>query len=420
MHKLQTLSNSLRLITIPMQGTKTVTVLVMVGTGSKYETKDNNGISHFLEHMFFKGTNKRPTALAISSELDKAGGIYNAFTGKEYTGFWVKVAANQIELALDVVSDMLVNSKFDSAEIEREKGVIIEEINMYQDNPLYYLEDVFEQCLYGDQPAGWDTSGTKQNVNRFKRRDFINYLSSQYGSQHSFVSLAGKINPNVNKLVSKYFSKINTSDFKNKVLVQEKQTKPQIKLHYKKTDQAHLSLGVRTFPLGYKDEFILKMMSILLGGSMSSRLFIQLRERRGLAYYVRSQAEFYTDSGYLAAQAGVPLQKLEQAIKVILTEYKKLTNTLVNNKELDKTKQLLQGRITLQLEASDNVANWYGRSAVLRDKILTPENFFKIINKVTARDIQRVAKNIFKNIGLNLAIIGPFKNKSKFLKILKL
>jgi len=421
MYSINKLSNGLRLITIPMRGTKTATVLVMVGTGSKYENKNNNGISHFLEHMFFKGTSRRPDTLSIASELDKVGGEYNAFTSKEYTGYWVKVEARQIELALDVVSDMLLNSKFEAKEIEREKGVIIEELNMYRDNPLMYIEDLFEECLYGDQPAGWDTIGSKENILRFKRKDFINYLTSQYGAQNTFVCVAGNIKPDISKLINKYFLKLQEGETPAfRLPVKENQLSPQVKLHYKKTDQAHLSLGVRTFPIRHKDEFILKVVSILLGGSMSSRLFIQLRERQGLAYYVRTQTEFYTDSGYLTTQAGVPIEKIEQAIKTILNEYKKLASNLVSKQELDKTKECLKGRVTLQLEASDSIANWYARSAVLRDKVLTPENFFKAINKVTVKDVQRVAKDIFINQGLNLAVIGPFKNEERFSSLLSL
>ncbi len=292
MYNLKKLSNGLNLITIPMRGTKTATILVMVKTGSKYENKKNNGISHFLEHMFFKGTDKRPNTLAIALELDKVGGEYNAFTGKEYTGYWVKVESSQIKLALDVVSDMLINSKFEQKEIEREKGVIIEELNMCRDNPMMHIEDVFEELLYGNQPAGWDTIGTKGNILGFKRRDFIDYLTSQYGVQNVFVCVAGNLGAGtrhgafLREMVNKYFSKLQISDFQGKQPVKEKQTKPQVKLHYKKIDQANLSLGVRAFPIGHQDEFILKITSILLGGSMSSRLFIQLRERHGVAYYV--------------------------------------------------------------------------------------------------------------------------------------
>jgi len=420
MYRQTKLKNSLKLITIPMQGTKTATILVMVRTGSKYEDKDNNGISHFLEHMFFKGTKKRPNTLAIAGELDSVGGEYNAFTAKEYTGYWVKVDSSKLNLAVDVVSDMLLNSKFEISEIEREKGVIIEEINMYRDNPMMYIEDVFESCLYGNSPAGWDVFGPKKNILKFKRQDFINYFTSQYGANSAFVCLAGNIRPSTEKTINKYFNGLNSSSPVGKKLVQEKQIKPKVKVYFKKTDQATLSLGVRTFPIDYEDEFIAKLTAILLGGSMSSRLFTQLRERRGLAYYVRTQAEFYTDTGYLTTQAGVPVDKVNDAIKVILDEYKKLTCDLVKKKELERTKDLIRGRATIQLESSDNMASWYGRQATLRDKILTPEGFFNKIDKVKTEDIKRVAQQVFVNKGLNLAVIGPFKNSEKFERILKL
>jgi predicted Zn-dependent peptidase len=424
MHKIQRLKNGLRYITIPISGTNTATILVMVGTGSKYENKYNNGISHFLEHMFFKGTKKRPNTLAISGELDSIGAEFNAFTSKEYTGYWVKADKEKIELAMDIVSDIFLNSKLDKKEIEKEKGVIIEEINMYQDNPIMYIEDLFEECLYGDSPAGWDTLGTKRNVLKLQRKDLINYLSSQYGSQNTIICLAGNLGRSAS-LIEKYFFKLKKSDprsgsrtcFQDKQHVVEKQSKPQIKIHYKKTDQAHLSLGVRTFPINHKDEYIVKILSILLGGSMSSRLFLELREKRGLAYYVRTQAEFYTDSGYLTTQAGVPVDKLPKAIKVILNEYSKLKKELVKEKELRRIKDLFKGRLTIQLEASDLVASWYARQTILRGQALTPDEFINKVFKVKPKDIQRVAKEIFVNKGLNLAVIGPYKKLDLRLKI---
>lgn len=424
------LKNNLKLITIPMLGTKTATVLVMIKTGSKYETKANSGISHFLEHMFFKGTKKRPGTVSISSELDGIGAEFNAFTSKEYTGCWIKAGKDKIAVAMDVVSDMLLNSKFDAKEIEREKGVIIEELNMYRDNPMMYIEDLFEECLYGDQPAGWDTIGTKENILRFKRGDFIDYLSSQYGAQNTIMCVAGAIPPKEElnrldrtdrtyKLAKKYFSGLKESVFRKKPAVIEKQDGPRIKLHYKKTDQAILSLGVRAFPIGHKDEIALKIAAILLGGSMSSRLFIKLRERHGLAYSVKTQAEQYTDSGYLTTEAGVPINKTEEAIKIILAEYKKLAGKAVGKQELEKTKNIIKGRMTIQMEESNNVAVWYACNAALRDKTVTPEEFLKKVKRVSAEDIKRVARAIFKENGLNLAVIGPFREKGKFGALLK-
>lgn len=417
MPKIQHLKNNLRYIFIPVKGTKTATILVIIGTGSKYETKENNGISHFLEHMFFKGTKKRPNTLALSSELDSMGAEFNAFTSKEYTGYWIKADAEKISKAAEIVSDMFLHSKLDSEEIEREKGVIIEEMNMYRDNPMYYVEELFEELLYGDTPAGWDTIGTKENILRFKRDDFANYLKSQYCSTNSIICVAGKIGKDMEKVLNKHFSAIKKADFKDKEKAVEKQNAPAKKVFYKKTDQAHLSLGVRAYPVGHKDEYILKFISIILGGSMSSRLFIELRERKGLAYYVKTGAEMYTDSGYLTTQAGVPVDKVKESVEIILKEYKKLKTDLVPAKELKKIKDLFKGRIALQLEASDDVATWYARQVVLRNKILTPEEVVKKMQSVTSAQIKRVAEEIFVNEKLNFAVIGPYHDLDLRLKI---
>jgi predicted Zn-dependent peptidase len=447
MYKLSKLRNGLTLITSPVKGTKTMTVLVIVGTGSKYETRDNNGISHFLEHMFFKGTAKRPTTLAISGELDSVGAEFNAFTSKEYTGYYVKADAGKADLALDVVSDILLNSKFDADEIEREKGVITEEINMYYDNPMMYIEDLFEQVLYGDTPAGWDTAGTKENVARFKRADFLDYFNSQYQPLNSIICLSGHIDAAMIKKIERHFAefaaKHKQKDFQAKPAVKTAQSGPAIKVFYKDTDQAHLSLGVHAYPYAHKDELSAKLLGIILGGSMSSRLFTEVRERRGLAYYVRTHSEPYTDAGYVTTQAGVRVDKIEEVIKVILAEYSKLTRELVPAEELRRVKDLIKGRIVIQLEASDDVAEWYGRQAVLKltqaregekgakrekmgrkggrgGEIITPEEFFRQVEKVKAEDIRKVAREIFVTSKLNLAMIGPFRDEKKFSDLLKL
>lgn len=406
------LSNKVPLITIPTKGAKTSTVLVMFKTGSRYENKENNGISHFLEHLFFKGTKKRPTTLALSSELDSLGGEYNAFTSKEYTGYFIKVANNKLGKALDILSDMLFHSQFDEAEINREKGVIIEELNMYKDNPRMHIEDVFEECLYGDTPAGWDTIGTKQNIRRFTKEDIIKYFQSQYGVKSAYLILAGAIKPADKKMMHKFFAGFDSHKPKTQVALAEKQKTPQLKIVPKKTDQLTLALGVRACKVNHPDEFKLKLLAVILGGSMSSRLFINLRERQGLAYFVRTSTEFYSNSGYLATQAGVPRDKISAAIKIILAEYKKLTQELVSPKELKRAKDILQGRVMLQLEASDNLAVWYAQQALQRPHILTPSETLKKIKKISAAEIRVVAQKVFVNSGLNLAVIGTASSKS--------
>lgn len=415
------LKNGLPTFLIKLPQSKTATVLIIYKTGSKYEDRRISGLSHFLEHMFFKGTLKRPDTLSLSSELDSIGAEFNAFTGKEYTGYYIKSPKNKINIALDVLSDMLINSKFDSEEIEREKGVIIEEMNMYEDNPMMQIEDVFENCLYGDTPAGWDTIGTKKSVLSFKQDDFINYFKSQYGVKSAGLFLAGNFSEKeIKKTLEDKFKKISNNNYKNKLRVIEKQSKPAYKIKNKKTDQMALSLGFRSFSAGHKDELILKLLSVVLGGSMSSRLFIELRERRGLAYYVRANTEFYSDCGYITVQAGVPKNKLEESIEVILSEYKKLKNELISDKELKKNKDLLAGKLIVSMEGSDDFSNWYGRQFPNRKKFFSPDDFLEKIKKISAKDIQRVAKNLFINKNLNLAVIGEMIDNKKIDKILKL
>lgn len=412
-YNITTLANKMSYISAPLAGTKTITALVVIKTGSKYESRKENGLSHFLEHMFFKGTVKRPTALILSSELDSVGGEYNAFTSKEYTGYWIKVSSDKTEIALELVSDMLLNSTFPAEEIEREKGVIIEELNMYEDNPLMRIEDIFETCLYGDIPAGWDVIGTRANIKAFKRQDFINYLHRQYGASSATLILSGNLPKNTNTLVKKYFSSFSKNAWRNKVKVKEAQKVPAMLSVHKKTDQISLSLGVRAEASGHKDEFITKMLGIILGGSMSSRLFSEIRERRGLAYSVRANMEFYSDSGYLATTAGIKLGHEAEVINIIIREYKRISEELVSIEELNRAKDMIKGRLAISLEASDDLANWYGKQAIMRKKYLTPSDYILEINKITPADLKRVAKKIFVEKNLNLALIGSLTAKQQ-------
>ena len=417
-----TFKNGLRLVTVPMANTKAVTVLVLVGTGSKYETKEINGISHFLEHMFFKGTKKRPNTLAIAETLDRVGGQFNAFTDKEYTGYWSKVDGKHLDLAIDWVSDIFLNSRIDTKEIEKEKGVIIEEINMYLDEPINYIEWLWDKLLYGDQPQGWFIAGEKEIIRTIKRNDFIHYLKNHYSSHNTVIAIAGEINKadELKNKIKKHFGKINTSQPKSKIVAVEKQNNPKILVHEKKTDQAHLYIGFRAFDMFHKDKYVLDVLSAVLGGGMSSRMWISVREQRGLAYYVRSADVLYSDVGYYATQAGVDNNRVEDAIRVILNEYKLIKNKKINPKELRKAKDMIKGRTILSMESSSIQTKFYAEQELFENKILTLDKKFAKIEAVTAEDIQRVAKDIFKPEKLNLALIGPFKDKSKFEKLLKI
>lgn len=421
-YKKAALDNKMPLILVPMKETKTVTALLMVKTGSKYETREESGLSHFLEHMFFKGTDKRPDTLSISSALDALGGEFNAFTAKEYTGYYVKVVTNKLGAALEILADMLGASKFAAVEIEREKGVIIEELNMYEDNPLMHIEDVLETCLYGDTPAGWDTIGTKKTIKSFKRDDFLKYYQRQYGVNSMTLILSGAVPTTAKKLANKYFSSFKTNKWRDKLKVKDTQKKAVIKTVYKKIDQVNLALALRAFPVGHAQEMPLKLLAIILGGSMSSRLFISLRGKSGLAYYVRTGLESYSDAGYFSTQAGVPKNKVRQALQILISEYQKIKTEGPTQAELNKAKDILSGRLLMQLETSDEVASWYGQQAILRKDFLNPVDLEKNLRAVTLAEVHLAAKEIMTANNLSLALIGPIvkAEEKALLSLLKL
>ncbi|MDP2705249.1 MAG: pitrilysin family protein [Patescibacteria group bacterium] len=406
-----TLPNGLKIITIPLHDAPTVTVLVMVETGSKYETKNINGLSHFLEHMCFKGTKKRPSALVISHELDALGAQSNAFTSQEFTGYFAKAHKKHFLTLLDVVSDIYLNPVFNEKEIEKEKGVIIEEINMYQDMPQRHIYDLFFELLYGDQPAGWPIAGPKENIRILSRKDFIDYRAAHYVASGTAVIVAGNINEEETKEhIVRLFSAIPATPKEDKKPVVEKQEKPEILVKHKDTDQTHLMLGVRAFPIHHPDAPTLRVLSTILGGGMSSRLFQKLREQMGVAYYARSEADFYTDHGHLAITTGVDKKRVEEVLSEILQELDRLKKEPVPQKELDKAKDYLVGTMYLELESSDSIAEYYGYQNALRRPLQTPEEFADKIKAVTAEDIIRVAKDIITNSRLNCAVIGDISS----------
>ena len=421
MFKKTTIKNGLRIITVPQKNTQSLTVLVLVGTGSKYEKKEISGISHFLEHMYFKGTKKRPSTIAIAETLDKVGGIYNAFTAEEYTGYFAKIALSHFDLALDWVSDIFLNSTLPEKEVEKEKGVIIEEINMRQDHPIEYIQILWSKLLYGDQPAGWDIAGTKESVADMTRGKLIDYMKKQYVASNTIVSIAGNFNESLAiKKVKEFFSKIKTRKSIEEPKVVERQQKPNLLLHFRETDQTHLSLGVRSFNLFHPKRYAQDLLTIILGGMMSSRLFIEVRCKLGIAYYINTNSVANPDTGFLSTQTGLDNKNVEKGILTILKEYKKISQKKVPISELKKAKDYLNGKTMLLLESSDAQASFYAGQELLENKILTPKEIFAKIDKITQDDILKVAQEIFRPEKLNLALIGPFKDKKPFEKLLKI
>ena len=414
------LKNGLRVVTVPMNDNPTVTVLVLVEAGSKYETKKINGVSHFLEHMCFKGTVKRPKAIDISKELDAIGSQYNAFTAQEYTGYYAKSDARHFNKIFDVVSDVYLNSTFPDTEMQKEKGVIIEEINMYEDMPQRHVQDLMMKLLYGDQPAGWNVAGEKKNILKMKRDDFVKYKKSHYLPEATLLVVAGKITEKeVLKQVRKVFGNVKNGKKTGKIKVKEKQNKPRALVNFKKTDQTHFILSVRTYDLFNKKNPALSVLSGILGGGMSSRLFQKLREEMGVGYYVRAYNDAYTDHGFFQISAGVDNKRIAEVLQAVLEECRKLKNYKVSVSELNKVKECLIGNMKLSLESSDDIANFYGGQELLKREIKSAEEKAKQIRKVTAKQVQSLASTIFKDKKLNLALIGPFKNQAKFLKNFK-
>ena len=403
-----TLGNGLRVILVPQGTGLAATILVLVEAGSKYETKDINGLSHFLEHMCFKGTAKRPKAMDIASEFDGMGASYNAFTSQEYTGYYAKIESRQFSRALDLIADMYLNPLFDVQEIEKEKDVIVEEIRMYEDLPPRKVHDLFTNLLYGDQPAGWDITGTPEIVRSLTREAIVGYRAKHYVPGATVVVVAGGYDrAAVLQDIARLFGGVPRDHKHGKVNVRESQTEPRVLLRAKESDQTHLVLGCRAFPVSDRRRYVLEVLSDILGGGMSSRLFQKIREELGAAYYVRSGTELFTDHGYLAISAGVHHEKFIQVVGEIARELGGRAREPVGDEELARAKEHLSGNLILSLETSDALAMFYGGDEILERRLETPQELLSKIQAVRAEDVRACAEFLFRNDRLNLAAIGP-------------
>lgn len=421
-YQIHTLPNKLQLLSIPMPSVASVTVLILVGTGSRYETRNINGISHFLEHMVYKGTKKRPGAIDIPTEIEGMGGAWNAFTSKDHTGFYIKAAVTHLEHIFDILSDVLQNSLLKEEEIEKEKGVIVEEINMYEDTPMQKVGEVYDELMYGDTPLGWNIAGTPQVVRSMTRGDFVSYWKNHYTPSNMVIAVAGGVGENSKllEMAEKYLGKWTDGKARNCEQVKVIQTGARVKIKTKKTEQAHLCIGVPSYNLDHPDRYNLAVMTTILGGGASSRLFDEIREKRGLAYYCRASNDQYPDVGHFVTQSGLVLSKIDEAIKVILNEFNLLSTNKrpVTKNELQRAKELLKGHLILSMEDSRNVAGFYGSDLLIEKKVRTLDFILEKIDAVSADDIVRVAYDILKTDKLNLAIIGPYEDEEKFKKLL--
>jgi predicted Zn-dependent peptidase len=413
-----TLSNGLRVLTAPMPHAGSVACFLMMAAGSRYENRDSNGIAHFAEHMFFKGTERRPTARTIAGEIDAIGGEFNAFTGKELTGYFVKCAAEHRDVALDVLVDMIRHSKFDPDEIEREKGVIVEEMNMYFDTPRDYVDSLYDGLLYGDQPLGWNIIGTKETVRAATRETFLDYLERWYRSPRIVAGVAGNLGEGLVPRLEQLLGDVRDGSTPSPVPVEIVQAGAAVTVHSKASDQAHLRFGVHGYPIEHPDRYALGLLATVLGGGMSSRLFTEVRERRGLAYYVYGHNQAYTDAGSLYAQAGVDINRIEDAVTTIAAEFDRIAAEPVASDELEKARNFVKGRFVLSLEDPKGVILFGLRGEVLENRAREPDEVLAGFDAVTSEDVQRVAQDLIRTDRLNLALIGPFDDAERFERLL--
>jgi predicted Zn-dependent peptidase len=414
-YQLDRLDNGLRILTAPIESAQSVTCAIMLAAGSRYETAQTNGIAHFSEHMFFKGTERRPTARDISKEIDAIGGEFNAFTGKEYTAYYVKCAAESRDVALDVLVDMLRNSKFEPVEIDREKGVIIEEMNMYFDTPRDFIGGVYEELLYGDQPLGWDIIGRKETVRGATHDTFRDYLDHWYKPGRMVVGIGGAIGDGLHEKLEGLLGDLPPTDTGEPLPIElGSENGSRVKVHTKQSDQAHICLGVYSHPLVHPDRYPLQVLATILGGGMSSRLFTEVRERRGLAYYVFGINHSYTDTGSLFSQAGVDINRIDEAVSTIAAELRKVATEPIPADELEKARSFAKGRFVLQLESPQGLIMFGLRRVVLEGEAPEIPDVLAELDKVTAEDVARVARDLVDGRGLNLAVIGPFDDAERF------
>jgi predicted Zn-dependent peptidase len=415
----QQLSNGLRVLTAPLGHAKSVSCVVMLAAGSRYEHADNRGIAHFAEHMFFKGTERRPTSRDLTSTVDGIGGEFNAFTGKEYTGYFVRCGGENRDTAFDVLLDMLRNSKFDPEEIEREKGVILEEMNMYNDTPRDHVGTVYEELIFGDNPLGWETLGTKETIRGATRDTFLDYVHHWYTPERMVVGVSGMVGDGLVPLLEEVLGDMSPNGADSFPPVELDRTPgPHVRLQHKDADQAHICIGVPSYPIDHPDRYALQLLATVLGGGMSSRLFLEVRERRGLAYYVHGSAHAYTDTGTLVSQAGVDITRIDEAITIVADQFQRMADEAVPADELEKARAFAKGRFVLQTESPQGIVMFGLRREVLEGRALEPEEVLAALDSVTVADVQRVGQDLISKGAMHLAVIGPFEDEDRFRALL--
>jgi len=416
-----TLKNGLRVLLAPAKGTDTVTAVVLVRVGSRYEYQKLNGASHFIEHLMFKGTKRRPNAQAISRTLDAIGADYNAYTEKHVTGYHMRVDRGSLGLALDMLSDMVFHSKLDPTELNRERNVVIEEINMYQDNPMQHVEDLIEEAMFDGNTLGWNIAGTSETMTKMPRKEILAFYHQYYQPSNMVVVVAGNIDNTVKALIEKRFGMIKDTGetpamFAPFIQPTASAEAPFVRLQTKETEQIQLAIGFPSFGVDDARNPALSLLSIILGGNMSSRLFVQVRERRGLAYFVRASNHLYDDVGTFLVRAGLDKKRLPLAMKTIMEQLKSVVKNGVTALELKNAKTFVHGQLSIQLENSASRAEWLARQFLFQKTVHDSQDYLKRIQRVTSPDMKRVAQEVIDFSKMSLAVVGPYKDREDFLK----
>ncbi len=419
-YKKTTLANGLRILTCTMPQTYSISLAIFLGAGSRYEPPEEAGISHIIEHMCFKGTPKRPTAKEITEAIEGVGGLLNASTDHEMTVYWCKVARPHFNIAVDVVLDMLRNAKFDPEDMEKERKVILEELNMINDSPQSQVDLLIDEVIWPNQPLGRDIGGTRETVNAITRNQVMDYMHSQYGPANAVISVAGNIShEEAVETLSSYLMDWTPNTPRSIYPTQDGQDGPRLKVGKRKTEQTHVSLGVRGLSLTDPDRYALDLLGVILGEGMSSRLFQELREKQGIAYDVHSYVHHFLDSGAFIVYAGVEHSKTKGAIQSILEELGKLREGVLEE-ELTKARELSKGRLLLRMEDSRAVTGWMGAQELLLSEVKSVNEVVAALEGITTEDLQRIARRLVVGDKLNLAVVGPVRGEKGLHRLLKI
>jgi predicted Zn-dependent peptidase len=420
MYQKVTLDNGLRLVTSEMPHTRAVSVVFFTAAGPRYEVESEAGISHFIEHICFKGTEKRRSSKEISEAIESVGGVINGGTDKELTTFWCRVTSENFLLALDILVDLLLHSRFDATDIDRERQIIIEEINMSLDSPRQRVAMLIDELLWPGHPFGRDIAGSKETVAALTRQQMLDFISQHYLPNTTVVAVAGDIEQKpvqdtINQTLGEWKSNKVSAGFPNV----GDQKAARLNIEFRDTEQAHLCLGIPGLSFFHPDRYAVDLLSIILGEGMSSRLFIEIREQQGLAYEIHSYADHFADSGAVIISAGVDPGRVDSALSSIIDQLSKLKEQ-ISEAELAKAKEIAKGRLLLSLESSRNVAGWLGAQELLTSRILTTDDVISLVEAVTIEDLKRVAQQLLTSKKLNLAIVGPVKEEKPLVRLLKL